>query len=92
MALISLAIPLENNLITSQYELLGLGEGETEHCPGTVTKPTAAPGWGCVYTFDATEETELFAVLPSATAGGFIRLTTPPGGGMAYGTWAVTAP
>jgi hypothetical protein len=97
LASISYAIPLSTPFKSSfesgtQFVLLGKGEEETEDCPGTVFKPEAAPGRACIYTLEATSETELAAAYPSTTSGAFLLLTTPPAGGKAYGTWAITAP
>jgi hypothetical protein len=96
LAWISYSIPLATALKglgpESDFELLGKGEGGTENCPGTVSEPEAVAGQGCIYTLEATSETELAAVYPSTTAGAFLIVTTPPAGGKAYGTWAVTAP
>jgi Collagen triple helix repeat (20 copies) len=109
-ASISFPIPLEFALDESHVEFLPLSEGETEHCPGTVSSPEAAPGFLCVYT---TKEAGLIrrssepivdpargfavAVGGASRAGAMIVLMPEEelgefSNGLAFGTWAVTAP
>jgi hypothetical protein len=69
------------------------GEGETAECPGTAKDPEAAPGELCVYTL---QESEIQYI---AGAGGFPAVTVAGAGlffqvkpgGVAFGTFAVTA-
>lgn len=57
---ISFPIPLSAALEESNVKGLKVGEGETIECPGTVTKPEAAPGYLCVYSGELTGLTTAF--------------------------------
>jgi hypothetical protein len=86
---ISFVIPLEE-APTAHY--LKSAEQETPECPGTVEAPKAEPGQLCVYT-----QFELAVPLLGVTSksfGAFVGALVPGNGepgGVAVGTWAVTA-
>jgi hypothetical protein len=93
---IPIANPTESPIISSH--ILGAGEGETAECPGTFAEPKAEPGHFCVYTQVALEAGTLSAYIvgnetPSKTvAGAVISSFEGVPGGIAQGSWAVTAP
>ncbi len=85
---ISFVIPL-GAAPTGHY--LKAGEGGTPECPGTVEHPEATEGNFCVYTQAAANAPELSAstTYPFGAILGNLDLAEP--GGIAFGSWAVTA-
>ena len=66
------------------------GEGGTPECPGTASNPEAAEGFLCVYA--ATEVgAGTPAVAPEKTFGAIVGDINGEPGGIANGSWAVTA-
>ena len=81
-------IPLEAEP-TAHY--LTEGKGETAECPGTAEKPEAAPGRLCVYAqyeIDAPTTIDVTGHPYGAIIGGSVGGEP---GGIAAGSWAVTA-
>lgn len=95
---VSFTIPLKEKPTVSY--LLGPAESN-EHCKGSAAKPSAEPGYACLYTtFALGEEAETILAnnpeherhhsFPSGNGVVFYASTESPS--WAFGTWAVTAP
>jgi hypothetical protein len=92
---ISFSIPLEEALNESHVHFIGTANA---NCPGSAEAPEAAPGHLCVYGSFA-EEANFGEILDSGqefsggagTTGGVITFAGTAGG-LAFGSWAVTAP
>lgn len=65
--------------------------GSLANCPGEPTEPEAAPGNLCVYTAGEENTEENFTPFAATTAGA-IAIFNLKAGGLALGTYAVTAP
>ena len=100
---IAFVIPLE---APPAVEVFEAGEAATEHCSGSATAPTAAPGYLCVYEYNASTVRQagslqaydfqfpLVVGRNAATASGATLWIRSNGAGSTYseGAWAVTAP
>ncbi len=83
---ISFGIPLSS----AAPAVIMLKKEETNPaCPGTPTEPKAEEGKLCIYTI--TEENVNLYLPIETTASGFTFLFNLKAGGIAFGTWAVTA-
>jgi hypothetical protein len=103
---LSLPIPLGSEL-EADHTLVE-GESEfAEHCPGSPAEPKAEPGYFCLYISENFHEgVGLFQIWRSSPppagptpfslglgkAGGLLYAKSSTPTGIAYGTWAVTAP
>jgi hypothetical protein len=89
---LSLAIPLESPVEEVNVHVLTEGTSPTAECPGSVAKPAAAAGDLCVYTQEE-KDTPLFLVLePNSTGGVVLDFKGANEKGLAFGSWALTAP
>jgi hypothetical protein len=94
----SFAIPLSTPTAEANEVIVAENEEGKEHqteCPGTLTKPAAAPGFVCFYTA-STEGASFIGFGASWDSGTFavfgVSQEAPEGHvNHAYGTWAVTA-
>ncbi len=91
----SFPIPLAKPLFVNELrlQLLEPEQPPNAQCPGSLTKPTAAPGDLCVYSEEIGEGTNLAPVERTAhsyTSGVVLQFFLEPGGA-GHGTWAVTA-
>ncbi|HEY1687694.1 MAG TPA: collagen-like protein [Solirubrobacteraceae bacterium] len=84
---ISFVIPLAAEPTT---HFLKPGEGETTECPGTVENPEAAEGSLCVYT-QGEEDAPASITVSGYAFGAIVGASGGEPGGIAFGTWAVTA-
>lgn len=89
-ATISYPFKLGTAIGSANIVLLKEGEVETTDCPGTLQAPKAAAGKLCLYTSLGEAEALGFAGFPLSTPSG--ATVGIKSGGLAYGTWAVTAP
>jgi hypothetical protein len=85
---VSFGIPLASSP-TAVY--LKVGETEPTNCPGTVEEPQAALGFLCVYAEFETGGVPALSANPK-TYGALINGVGGEEGGIAGGSWAVTAP
>jgi hypothetical protein len=95
---ISFPISLPEALPSTSVHFLAEGEGGTADCPGTVASPEAEPGHLCVYSkILIGVGASKFIVDPgtigvgAASSGALLNISMAPGGGVGFGTWAVTA-
>jgi hypothetical protein len=105
---ISFNIPLAGPLAASQVHYVTakeVAEGKAPaECPGTAAKPTAKPGFLCVYEGLASENLTGHVIfvpdkgspvvggeIGAGATGAGLQIATPEEGGLAFGTWAVTA-
>jgi hypothetical protein len=92
-AAVSFAIPLEVAVNEEEdVHVLTAAEPATAECPGTVTKPAAEPGELCVYTSEERAKPVFQGVSPDATSGVVLAFKGENEKGVAFGSWAVTAP
>lgn len=85
---ISFGIPLA--AAPEHVVYLKVGEGETAECPGTAANPEAAPGSLCVYAAFEVDVPSPIGV-SNETFGALIQGAGGSPGGVANGSWAVTA-
>jgi hypothetical protein len=92
-AAVSFAIPLEVAVNEEEdVHVLAEGAAATAECPGTVTKPAAAQGELCVYTSEEKAKPVFQELDPDATGGVVLVFKGENEKGVAFGSWAVTAP
>jgi hypothetical protein len=89
---VSFAIPLETPGEEEDVHVLTAGASATTECPGSVTEPAAAPGELCVYTNEERATPGFLEVDPDAKSGVVLVFKGASGEGVAFGSWAVTAP
>jgi hypothetical protein len=89
---VSFAIPLERPGEEEDVHVLTAGASATTECPGSFTEPAAAPGELCVYTKEERGTPGFLEVDPDATGGVVLVFKGASGEGVAFGSWAVTAP
>jgi hypothetical protein len=97
---ISLSIPLSAGLDETHVQFIGASGNTMEGCEGgTLTVPTAEPGYLCVYANQLSNATVDFFLNPGHSGVAFGAATTgttlvvsAAAGADGYGTWAVTAP
>lgn len=106
LAAISFNIPLAAPLAASQVHYVEAGATPPAECPGTVAEPAASPGNLCVYKqfsnglIDSGVQIFVPGKGPSSipggeagagTTGAGLFMGAEEGGGIGWGTWAVTA-
>jgi hypothetical protein len=91
LASISFVIPLAT---APTAHVLEPGKGETAECPGTASNPQASPGQLCVYIEEAVNVAVTpgnIGVEPHAFGASVFAPNGDEPGGIAFGSWAVTA-
>jgi hypothetical protein len=86
---ISFVIPLAEAPVT---HYLKDDEQETPECPGTAAEPKAEPGQLCVYAAEELDAPSAMAVTTIYKFGALVGSDGGESGGLAIGSWAVTAP
>jgi hypothetical protein len=89
---LSFAIPLESEIDEVNVHILTQGASATAECPGTYEKPAAAVGDLCVYTKEETDAPLFLLLEPNSTGGVVLDFKGTNAEGLAFGSWAVTAP
>jgi hypothetical protein len=91
---ISFVIPLEASPTAIFLKAAEVGVEHTAECPGTAEEPKAEPGFACVYTqseLDGPTNTFPGANTFGLVLNGDTGAAAGKPGGIAYGSWAVTA-
>jgi hypothetical protein len=89
-AAISFVIPLSSEPTGIYLAPSEIGKEHTQECPGTVEEPKAAKGFLCVYA-QQERNTPSMGVTPLGSVGAIIGGPGGEPGGLAVGSWAVTA-